>query len=176
MKTDEKSTKRTGRRFNVLDVVILLLLLAAIAAIGYRYYQSAKEAETDTQQPVLVAFEIKDLPAEAVWALGKDAVYLDSTGDLLGVLQIPKNATGGSVLSTRPVQVTVQDEKGNYVTVDSPDASRVSATGTVKCMGRMNEDGSFLLNGTTPVTPGQVIAVHTEKASFVLTVTAVPVK
>lgn len=176
MKTDEKNTKRTGRRFNVLDVVIILLLLAAIATIGYRYYQSKKEAAADTQQAVLLTFEIKDIPAGAVKELGKDAVYLDASGELLGVLQIHKGATDGLVLSIRPVQVTVQDEGGNYVTVDSPDASRVSATGTVKCMGRLNEDGSFLLNGTTPVTPGQVIAVHTEKVSFTLTVTVPPVE
>ena len=171
MKTDEKNTKRTGRRFNVLDIAIILLLLASILTVGYRYYQSAKQAEQDAQQTVLISFEIKDMLVSAQKNVGTDDLYLDSTGDLLGVLQLSE---GNSVFAVRPSQVIVQDEGGNFVTVDNPDTTRVDVTGTVECLGRLNEDDSFLLNGTTPVTPGQLIAVHTEKVSFVLKVTAIP--
>ncbi len=170
MKIDEKNIKRAGRRFNVLDLAIILLLLAAIATLGYRYYQSVKEAEQDAQQTVLITFEVKDMLVSAEDSVGKEALYLDSTGDLLGVLQIHKGASADSVFVVRPAQVTVQDEMGNYVTVDNSDTSRVDVTGTVKCIGRLNADGSFLLDGKTPITPGQVIAVHTEKVSFVLKV------
>lgn len=170
MRTDEKNTKRAGR-FSVLDLVIVLLLLAAILTIGYRYYQSAKQAEQDTQQTILISFEVKDMLSSAQQSIGKEALYLDSTGDLFGVLQFQKD---DSLFEVRPAQVIVQDENGNYVMVDGADPTRVDVTGTIKCKGRLNEDGSFLLNGTIPVTPGQTIAVHTEKVSFVLKVVEIP--
>jgi hypothetical protein len=34
----------------------------------------------------------------------------------------------------------------------------------------VNENGTFLLDGRTPITPGQKIAVYTEQTSFTLTV------
>ena len=68
------------------------------------------------------------------------------------------------------VSVLVFDENGNYVTLDHPDSSLMDVIGSVTCRGRLGEDGSFLLDGRTPVTPGQTIAVHTEQVSFVLTV------
>lgn len=171
MKTEEKSTKRASRRGNVLDIVIVLLVLAAIATVGYRYYQSAKEVENDSQKDVLVTFEVKQLLASAEDVLqAKDTLFLDSTGDFFGRLQVYANASDGSIFSVSASKVTVQDENGNYVTVDNPDTSLVDVTGSAKCRGRLNDDGSFLLDGRTPITPGQTIAVHTERVSFVLTV------
>jgi hypothetical protein len=171
MRTEEKNTKRTSRRGNVLDIVIVLLLLAAIATVGYRYYQSVKEVEQDAQQDVLITFEVKQLLSDAKNKIkDQETLFLDSTGESFGILQKHENATEGSIFSVRAAQVTVQDENGNYVTLDHPDSSLIDVVGSVTCRGRLSEDGSFLLDGRTPITPGQTISVHTEQVSFVLTV------
>ena len=172
MKTEEKNTKRFWRRGNVLDIAIILLVLAAAFAIGYRYYQTVTEEKNDTLDTVMVTFEVKNAQNAMTKVIkAGDAVYLDSTDAALGQIVVHTAATDGTPFAVRAAKVLVQDANGNYVEVTVPDDSPiVDFEGTVSCLGFLDENGTFLLGGRTPITPGQVIAVHTEQASFVLTV------
>ncbi|MBR5615535.1 MAG: DUF4330 family protein [Clostridia bacterium] len=174
MKTEEKNTKRFWRRGNVLDIAIILLVLAAAVAIGYRYYQTVTEQQNDTHDTAYVTFEVKSAqPAIAGAIKAGEIVYTDSTDAALGEIVVYEKATDGTPFAISAAMVTVQDEDGNYVEVAVPDASLVDFVGTVSCLGFTDENGTFLLNGRTPLTPGQTVAVHTEKATFVLTVLSV---
>jgi hypothetical protein len=171
MKTEEKNTKRFWRRGNVLDIVIILLLLAAAFAIGYRYYQTVTEEKNDTLDTVMVTFEVKSAQPTIVQAIkAGDTIYLDGANSAFGQITAHAAATDGTPFAVSAAKVTVQDENGNYVEIALPDGSLIDFVGTVSCLGFVDENGTFLLDGRTPVTPGQTIAVHTEQASFVLTV------
>ncbi|MBR2620875.1 MAG: DUF4330 family protein [Clostridia bacterium] len=174
MKNEEKNTKRFWRRGNVLDIVIVLLVLAAAFAIGYRYYQTAAEKQHDTLDTVMVTFEVKSAQSAITQAIkAGDTVYLDSADSALGQIAVHTAATDGTPFAVSAAKVLVQDESGNYVEVAVPDDSPiVDFEGTVSCLGFVDENGTFLLGGRTPITPGQTIAVHTEQTSFVLTVVA----
>ncbi|MBE6660004.1 MAG: DUF4330 family protein [Ruminococcaceae bacterium] len=172
MKTEEKNTKRFWRRGNVLDIAIILLVLAAAFAIGYRYYQTVTEEKNDTLDTVMVTFEVKSAQSAITKAIkAGDVVYLDSADSALGQIVVHTAATDGTPFSVSAAKVLVQDANGNYVEVTVPDdSSIVDFEGTVSCLGFVDENGTFLLDGRTPITPGQKIAVYTEQTSFTLTV------
>jgi hypothetical protein len=97
-----------------------------------------------------------------------DKIYLDGAQGLLGTA-LDVSAEGDSIFAVTPVQATTTDDNGEKVTVTLP---LVDLSGGVLCRGTMQQDGSFLLDGRTPITPGQQLTVHTETATFTLTVMA----
>ena len=187
MKTDEKSVAvksaaRTGaksgtktplRRGNILDLLILLLLVAAIIAIGYRYYTKSRPARADEMRAAEVAFEIKGaiftLPS---YVKAGDVLYLED-GTALGTVLNNSPEEENTALYVQSAAVITTDESGKYVRVSYPDSSRVDAQGKLRCNVLPEADGSFLLDGSTYITPGSVIRVHTETAAFDMTVTSV---
>ncbi len=171
MKTEEKTTKRFWRRGNVLDIAILLLLVAILAAVGYRYYQTVRATEDDALSSVRLTYTVKGaLPVLTEEIRADETLYLDGTNEVLGLVVTHMQAPLGSPFSATPAQSVVQDAQGHYVTVVAPDGARLDLTGVLICRGTIDEDGSFLLDGRMPLTPGQTIAVHTERTAFVLTV------
>jgi hypothetical protein len=170
MRSEEKNTKRFWRRGNVLDIAIILLLIAAIATVGYRYYQAAGADQMGDLKNVVMTFRVVEAPESiAQMVQQNDKVYLDSTGAELG-MALDVSAQGDSIFEITPIQVTTKDDKGDTVTVTLP---VVNLSGGLLCQGTMGEDGTFLLDGRTPITPGQRLTVHTETATFTLTVMAV---
>ena len=182
MKTDTKVVKggaTSKKRGNVLDLLILLVLLAAIFAIGYRYYTLSEQGKSELLEDASLSFEIKD----AIFTLPsyinpEDAVYL-SDGTLLGTVQDNNSEDENTALYFTAATVITTDGDGNFIRVSYPDSSRVDCLGTLHCLGTFGEDGSFMLGGTLHLTPGQVLTVHTETATFTMTLTActkMPVK
>lgn len=173
MKTEEKNAKRFWRRGNVLDTAIVLLLLVAAFTVGYRYYQSANEAQHDVQNTVTVTFRVEDASAAMPAAMANgETLYLSSTGDALGALLEHQEATEGTPFQIMPVEVLTQNEDGTIVSVAMPDGT-VDFIGVLSCQGIFDENGSFLLGGRTPITPGQTVAVYSERTAFVLTVISI---
>lgn len=174
MKTDAKVVKggTSGRkRGNVLDLLILLLLLAAIIAIGYRYYTLSEQGKSERLSDAVLSFEIKD----AVFTLPsyinpEDVVYL-ADGTVLGTVQDNNGEDENTALYYTAATVITTDSDGNFIRVSYPDSSRVDCLGTLHCRGTFEQDGSFLLDGTTHLSPGQTLTLHTETATFTLTLT-----
>lgn len=169
MRSEDKNKKRMWRRGSVLDIAIVLVLLAAIATVGYRFYQSAGENSGEDIKDVVVTFQVERAP-EAIATMVKqnDKIYLDGAQGLLGTA-LDVSAEGDSIFAVTPVQATTTDDDGEQVTVTLP---LVDLSGGVLCRGTLQQDGSFLLDGRTPITPGQQLTVHTETATFTLTVMA----
>lgn len=169
MRSEEKNTKRFLRRGNVLDIAIVLLLIAAIVTVGYRFYQAAGSDNEGEIKNVVMTFRVEEAP-EAVAHMVKqnDTFYLDSIQGALGTA-LDISTEGESIFEVTPMQVTVKGEGGEAEAVTLP---LVDLTGGLLCRGTLQEDGSFLLDGRTPITPGQHLVVHTETVTFTLTVMA----
>lgn len=176
MKTEIKSIKNgalaSRKRGNILDLLILLVLLACLVGIGYRYYTSSGQSQSRSFREAEISFEIKDavftLPS---YVQAGDQVRLES-GALLGTLQDNNAADGATALYVSAASLITTDEDGNYIRITYPDSSRVDCLGSLLCRGVFEEDGSFLLEGNTYLTPGSTYRVHTETAAFTLVVTA----
>ena len=189
MKTDEKSVAGKGaaragakggnkapvRRGNILDLLILLLVVAAIIAIGYRYYTKSRPARADELRNAEIAFEIKDavftLPS---YVKAGDVLYFDD-GTQIGTVLNNSPEEESTALYVQSATVITTDESGKYVRTSYPDSSRVDAQGKLRCSVIPETDGSYLLGGSRYITPGTSILVHTETASFYMTVISVTV-
>ncbi len=175
MKAENKAIKAAAapkKRGNVLDILILLLLVAAIVAIGYRYYMQSGQSKSAQISDAEISFEIRD----AIFSLPSymqvgDVVYRED-GTPLGTLRDNDTVDENTALYVSAASVLTTDEDGNYIRITYPDSSRVDCIGTISCRGTFEEDGSFLLDGTTHVTPGSAIRLHTETASFTAVITA----
>ena len=171
MKNNGKGEEKVVRRANVLDFLILLVLLVAVVAIGYRYYSKGKPSRSDVMTTTEVSFEIQNavftLPS---YVKAGDILYLDD-GTVFGTVVDNSSGDDNSALYVMPATVITTDENGNPVRTTYPDSSRVDAQGKLHCVGVMEEDGTFLLDGVRYITPGSAILVYTETASFYLIVT-----
>jgi hypothetical protein len=169
MKSDEKNTKRLFRRGNVLDIAIILILIAAIATVGYRYYQSTGADQAGDMKNVVVTYRVEKAPEAVAQAIKQnDTFYLDSTGGELGIA-LDVSAEENSIFEVTAIEATTKNDSGETVTVTLP---VVNLSGGMICRGTIGEDGSFLLDGHTPITPGQHLTVHTETVTLTLTVEA----
>ena len=176
MKTENKSAKNVAaparKRGNVLDLLILLILIACILGIGYRYYTLSGQSQARSFTDATVSFEIKG----AIFTLPTyvqpgDEIRLEN-GNVLGTVRDNNTADDATALYVSAASVITTDEDGNYIRISYPDSSRVDCLGSMSCRGIFEEDGSFLLDGVTYLTPGSAYRVHTETASFTLVVTA----
>ena len=169
MKIEEKNQKKLWRRGNVLDVAIVLLLIAAIATIGYRYYRSTNDSADADLKNVVITYEVVQAPASMAEAIQPaQAIYLQSAKTLLGTaLDITLDQDSGTVFEVTKVFGETVDENGNPVTVEMP---YVNLVGGVFCQGTVDENGTFLLDGRTPITPGQLVSVYTETVEYTFTV------
>lgn len=171
MKTEVKNPKRLWRRGNVLDIVIVLIVLASLFSIGFRYYQTNVAPGDEEFKTVRITLEAQSVRPGAVNALTQgNTVYLEGSGERLGVLLTHPAAQGTSPVASAPASVLMTDEQGNYVRLPMPDGTLFDLQAVIEAQGSFDADGVFLLQGRYPLTPGQALSVYTERVSLVLTV------
>lgn len=170
MRNEEKSTKRLWRRGNVLDIAIVLLLVAAMVTVGYRYYKNREDVVGAQMQTVMLTFRAEDISAAipTLIPLG-ETVYLNSTNEALGEVALHPHATNDTPFSVTAARDVVNGGQGDLVDVELPDVGLRNMEGMIRCQGSM--DGTtFLWNGKTPITQGQVLVVHTEHTTLSITI------
>ncbi len=168
MKTEVKNTKKIWRRGNIIDIVILLLVVAAIASVVLRYYQTQAQEQDLNAWTVQVSFVVEDtLPGIASAVAVGDTVYL-ADGTTFGQLKAHQQAIAPCPFAMSAAQVLLQDAQGHYVNATVSGAALVDLQGTLTCTGIYDEQGAFLLGGHYSLSPGQRVAVVSEKTAFVL--------
>ena len=169
MKTEEKNSKKAWRRGNVLDIAIVLLLIAAIATIGYRYYRSTNASNDADLNNFVITYEVVQAPVSMIEAIQPaQPIYLQSSQTRLGTaLDITVDQESGTIFEVTKVFGEVTNENGDPTTVEMP---YVNLVGGVFCQGTLDENGTFLLDGRTPITPGQLVTVYTETVEYTFTV------
>lgn len=162
--------EKNGRTLSALDAFIVIALALCVVGAGLRIYirQFVKPEEIKLDSYV-IAFEIKDIRTTSSEHLGDgETFFLIESGEVFGEIS-------GNVAIT-PAAIYVTDSEGNYVLTYSPDngdSSRIDVSGTMTVKGCYNQNGVFLLNGTTILTPNRQFDIRSKTFSVRITVTAI---
>ncbi len=168
---NREAAKQTPR-FKVLDAVIILLIITAVLGIYFRFNLLDKLNTNKDIQDYTVSFSIQDIryTTEKYFNVG-DVVYDAATGNPIGVLTTASDGMSDVVLSVAPANKYFTMDDGTIEEIPYPNSeSRIDATGRMICSGNYSADAGFLIDGLTPMSPGQSIQVRTETVSFTLNI------
>ena len=170
--SNEKKKNSRFPKFRFLDVVIILLIVAVIAGVFFRQNIPTIFGKAKDLTNVEVSFSVTNVNKNAIDAIDVgDVVYFDSDGSHFGTMTASSD-DAKFALSKLPAY-EVFFENGEYKTVYYPDeTNRVNAKGKIDCKGAFsNDDGSFMLNGSTYLAAGQTVVICTEKVTLEIVIT-----
>ena len=151
MKNTNENVKKVPR-FGVLDLVIILLVIVAVVGIYFRYNIIEMVSSSRDLKQYTVSYSIDNIrDTTANFIDVGDDVYFSADDKKLGTL-ISASADNKKVWET-PYNASevFKMEDGSVVEVVYPSgSSRTDAKGRLVCEGRYSDDGSFLVNGSTP--------------------------
>ena len=179
VKETQKPTKtRKLPKFGVLDAVIILLVIAIAVGIYFRYSFFDTLTSMQNIKECYVTFKTDKITTNVSREMNDgDAIYFKSDGSNFGNLAI-KSEEITMVIQEQPATSTVFKDGKTYADIQYPqgmDDSLIYGIGNIKCNCSVSEDGSFLLNGTTYISPGQTYTVCTEKVTVNITITDIEV-
>jgi hypothetical protein len=179
VKETQKPTKtRKLPKFGVLDAVIILLVIAIAVGIYFRYSFFDTLTSMQNMKECYVTFKTDKITTNVSREMNDgDAIYFKSDGSNFGNLAI-KSEEITMVIQEQPATSTVFKDGKTYADIQYPqgmDDSLIYGIGNIKCNCSVSEDGSFLLNGTTYISPGQTYTVCTEKVTVNITITDIEV-
>ena len=154
---DKKATQKEKTRLNIFDVLIIFIVVACVAAMGVRIYFTSHAKTAD--ESVMITYEVYGISEEnaAEFAQGKK-IYLQSNGVEVGMIN--------SVVKA-PSRIEAIEENGDLTVVGDP--YLITVTGKMTLYGKTS-DGSFFVNGQTPISLGSSLSVYTDRNMFTLTV------
>ena len=171
-----KSKKSGLPNFGVIDVVIILLVVVIVAGLYVRYSFYDKLNSTKNIKECYVTFKTDKITSAISRELSKDdRVYFKSDGTTFGVLAV-KSEEISMVIQEQPATSTVFKDGNTYSEIQYPQGlenSLIYGTGTIKCDCAVTSDGSYLLNGSQYISPGQTYTVCTERATFNITIVSI---
>lgn len=178
-KDSQKPQKeRRFPKFGVLDAVIILLVIAIVAGIYFRYSFFDTLNSMKNMKECYVTFKTDKITTNVSREMyDGDAIYFKSDGSSFGTLAL-KSEEITMVIQEQPATSTVFKDGKTYADVQYPqgmDGSLIYGIGTIKCNCAVSENGSYLLNGTTYISPGQTYTVCTEKVTVNITITDIEV-
>lgn len=163
-------------KFGVLDAVIILLVIVICAGVYFRYSFFDNLNSSKNLKECYITFKTDKVTTAVTRALEiDDVVYFKSTGETLGTLTVSSEEIA-IVIQEQPATATVFKDGKSYADVQYPQGmenSLIYGIGTIKCECAVAENGSFLLDGSRYLAPGQTYTVCTEKVTFDITVTAI---
>ncbi len=178
-KDSQKPQKeRKFPKFGVLDAVIILLVIAIAAGIYFRYSFFDTLNSMKNMKECYVTFKTDKITTNVSREMyDGDAIYFKSDGSSFGTLAL-KSEEITMVIQEQPATSTVFKDGKTYADVQYPqgmDGSLIYGIGTIKCNCAVSENGSYLLNGTTYISPGQTYTVCTEKVTVNIMITDIEV-
>jgi len=167
----QKTRKRSGARFNVIDFLIVLLSLLCILSLVARYTNVLEKIGVSNQlQQYEVSFTVKNLryTTPSFFHID-DKVYLqDGKQTYMGTLLSREVGSTDTLTITLSSQY-IQEETG-FIAAYYAENTLVDVSGRILCEGVMNDEGCFLLGGDMYLANGQTLSVYTDMVSFDLTV------
>ena len=173
IKNKAKKEKRLPR-FRFLDVVIILLVVAVVLGVIFRQNIPTIFGKSKDLTTVEVSFSINNVSKSAIDSIDiGDTVYLNSDGSHFGTMMA--NSEGANYALSDEPAYEVFFENGDYKTVRYPEESnRKNAMGKIECKGAFsNDDGSFMLNGSKYLAPGQSLVICTETVTLEILITGI---
>ena len=155
--------KKTGRRFGLVDVVLIVLAVLALVGVWQRDNLKTLFTTEEVLDEYTVTFEIKKVRSTTGELLKKDVAFtVENEGEriLLGTLVRDVAASAATE--------TLRDKEGNLVNVVYPEDEYEyfwDVGGELRCEGLMR-DGSFLVGGKMYLARNKTIHVQTETADF----------
>lgn len=178
--SENKKTKKNRRfpKFGVLDAVIILLVIVIVAGIYFRYSFFDTLNSLKNMKECYVTFQTENVTTSTTRELNNgDKVYFQSNGDHFGTIAL-KSEEVAMAIQEQPATSTVFKNGQTYANVQYPqgmDDSLIYGIGTIKCSCVIGEDGSYLLDGTTYLAPGQTYTVCTERVTVKITITEIEI-
>ena len=169
----KKQKERRFPKFGVIDAVIILLVIAIVVGIYFRYSFFDTLTNARNMKDCYVTFKTDNVTSNVTRELYKDdLIYFKSDGNTFGTLTI-KSEEVSTVIQEQPAVRTVSKDGKAYADVQYPqgiDNPLIYGTGTIKASCLINEDGSYILNGTTYISIGQTYTVCTERVTLNITI------
>lgn len=169
----KKHKERRFPKFGVLDAVIILLVVAIVVGIYFRYSFFDTLTNARNMKECYVTFKTDNVSSKVTGALSlDDLVYFKSDGNTFGTLAV-KSDEVSTVIQEQPATQTVSKDGKAYADIQYPqgiDEPLIYGTGIIKASCLINEDGSYILNGSTYISIGQTYTVCTEKVTFNITI------
>ena len=163
MAVNQNPEKRSGRRFNIIDVFLIVLVILCVLGIYFRGQIVEKIGIDKDLQEYTVSFKIEEIRyTSADYLQSGNAVYFDGGNILFGTID--------GKCQERPAEVYIDGADGVPVKVNYPKDTYIDVLGRIKCDGLMKEDG-FYLNGTYSLAPGSTVKVRTEMLNFTIIIT-----
>lgn len=171
--TDSTATKaRRFPRFGIIDAVIIILIIAVAIGLAFKYNIFNTFSKLQDHTDCAVTFSVKDIENDTQFYINNgDIVYFKETGKNFGAIMESSEASSVP-LTIAPASKTFV-ENGSVIHVNYPKETRIDAIGRIKCEGNFSSDGTFLLNGSDYISPGQLLTVCTEKVTLQITVVSI---
>ncbi len=167
------SNRKSRRKINAVDIMIIILVLALIGTGVYRIYAEITKNVLSKKSDITISFECDvTYPNILKYLNDGDAVYFSSDGSLLGYLyDRSDDGIEGAVYEIKDINSDNEDESINQ----GYGGKNIKIGGTLK----LNDDvikpknvGYYVLNGNT-ITVGSTIEVYTEEAIMKLVVKSI---
>ncbi len=149
-------------KFNVLDLIIIIALIALIAGGVWRSGVIEQLRIPEANDTVEITFLCQGVTAgsDKVFAVG-DTLYCTDDGLTLGSVTLTES---------EPTRIYREDADGNLTVSESTET--VELRFTVKCTGRISDEG-FLLGGTRYLAAGSTVSAHNQTVSMEMTAVSV---
>ena len=161
-----KNVKKRDKKITALDVVIVLLIIGLLATFAYRVYDGIADPGFKKNSKYTLAFVCNDeYNSIAKYLEDGEAVYIASTGELLGNLYAKK--AGEPVIAVSGGSDDGETDETLY--------EKVTLSGNLK----LNADadaisaGNYYTVGGINIVGGSTIEVYTEDTVFTLTVASI---
>lgn len=155
--------KTERKRLGALDIMIIVIVIVCLCSVAIRYFtQRSAGYGSEVGQPLesyIISFEVKDLRnSSAVNCMNAgDVFFIEDENQSIGKLR--------EDLSIQVAEKVYESADGQLVTVRTTgegDLYRVDVRGSFESIGRMTDDGSFLLGGNLPLAVNKEIKLYSK--------------
>lgn len=178
MSKNVKIKKKRDKKITALDVVIVLLIIGLLATFAYRVYDGIADPSFKKSSKYALSFVCdEEYNSIAKYLEDGEAVYIASTGELLGNLYARKAGEPVITVSGGSVDVETDVETGDESSTEVAETlyEKVTLSGNLKLNpdADMVSAGNYYTVGGINIVSGSVIEVYTEDAVFTLTVASI---